>query len=260
MKSNSSIFKQKSFWMKILLLIGGMACNLSGTHQPVPSFEVQGHVFRYVDFSGFFWSILCIIYAFDRQMNPKRAKVYRSYFLILGAVILALAVGTIYKNSQRLTQEKNSSDYLPGSTPLMKAAMAGDTSRVKVLLGEGADIYARDKLDLSAIDYASGAIQQLPPKSSGSMDVIRIFAERGADFNRSGLGGHTPLMYAVRSNNLALIDLLISKGADVNRVSNDGHTALFYAELDQRQDVVDLLKKAGAQSKGPGESGQTQSK
>lgn len=59
-----------------------------------------------------------------------------------------------------------------GWTPLMNAAMAGDSAMIGILIGAGADPAARDKQGKTAADYARGA---------GNAQVVPLLARRGSE-------------------------------------------------------------------------------
>ena len=61
-------------------------------------------------------------------------------------------------------------------TPLMQAAIEGDVSRVKSLLGDGADINARDEYELTPIMHAL---------TKNQTEVAELLVTRGADVNAS---------------------------------------------------------------------------
>jgi ankyrin repeat protein len=120
---------------------------------------------------------------------------------------------------------------------LSDAAGAGDVSRIKELLRQGA--YA---------DSYSG--DHLPPlylaASNGRLDAVRVLLDNGANPNRKYTLNGTPLFAAVYENHVDVVGLLLSRGADFS-VRNGDETVLKIARKRQFQDIVDLLEAAGAQ-------------
>jgi len=69
---------------------------------------------------------------------------------------------------------------------------------------------------------------------------------KGLDVNATDHLGMTPLMYATRHEDGALISYLISQGADVNAKNNAGATAIFIATRHNHLSTVAKLITAGA--------------
>lgn len=53
--------------------------------------------------------------------------------------------------------------------------------------------------------------------------------------------GLTPLLYAVKNNNLINTEFLIKKNANINKKCNKGKSALDYAILNKNIDMIQLL-------------------
>lgn len=74
--------------------------------------------------------------------------------------------------------------------------------------------------------------------------------EKGAEINRNGQGGSTPLIKAAAiRGSIDCTRLLIAAGADIDAMNNDGYTALMIASQWKRTDVKrcgELLIEAGA--------------
>ncbi len=82
-------------------------------------------------------------------------------------------------------------------------------------------------------------------KLNETAKVVHLVAN-GFDVNATDHLGMTPLMYASRHEDGALIDYLISQGADVNAQNNAGATAIFIATRHNRLATVAKLITAGA--------------
>jgi len=113
------------------------------------------------------------------------------------------------------------------------------------------------------------------------LSEVQTAVNAGADVNTTSLQGVTPLLWAVKHNNLQmsqfllsknanpnivssecgplheavikhnvqLVDLLIEKKANINLPGEGGKTALIYAILESHFDMIDLLLKKGADMK-----------
>ncbi|XP_037290764.1 BRCA1-associated RING domain protein 1 isoform X2 [Rhipicephalus microplus] len=118
-----------------------------------------------------------------------------------------------------------------GETPLQVAAIKGDVTRVKALLGGGANPNVRDNAGWTPLHEAS---------SQGALEVVRLLLAAGASVNAAGPDGVTPLHDAVLSNVPDVVLQLCSAGADINARTNDGHTPVSFAKSE--------LMKAALQS------------
>jgi ankyrin repeat protein len=172
--------------------------------------------------------------------------------VVVGLVALALGVAVV----SYLRREQ------PASTPLARAAQAGDAASVAGLIARGADVNARDaegrtplayaaragdtaavgalldaKADPNARDCASqGWTPLIHAIHKYQNEAARLLVERGADVNaRAGAcaeshveDGVTPLMFAAKFDNAEIVKLLLEHGADA-RATHDGENALAYA-------------------------------
>src|SRR5262245_58406384 len=98
-----------------------------------------------------------------------------------------------------------------GSTPLMYAALYGDSDSVRRLLESGADPNMRNDAGATALMWAVDEPQK-----------TRLLLDRGADANARSGDGATPLMIASgRFGSSAVIKLLLDRGADPSAKSPD---------------------------------------
>ncbi|MBO4547272.1 MAG: ankyrin repeat domain-containing protein, partial [Treponema sp.] len=138
-----------------------------------------------------------------------------------------------------------------GYTPLMYAArFAKRAETVAMLLSFGADIKAKNRFGLSAIEIAAAdnknaqITQALLPRSPAldskkafvaavgmgrSNDTLQAFLDAGMNANEV-YKGKTLLMYAAESNtDTDTIEFLLQKGADKTMLSNDWKDAYWFA-------------------------------
>jgi ankyrin repeat protein len=120
-----------------------------------------------------------------------------------------------------------------GSTPLIRAANAGDLDLVELLLKHGADatIYMADRQTPIHAVLAG----RTPEKKA--LELIRVLHDAGTDVNvialvnhREEIRGGTALHYAVRKRYREVIKQLASYGIDMNAKDQDGLTALDYTQ------------------------------
>jgi uncharacterized protein len=101
-----------------------------------------------------------------------------------------------------------------GTTPLLRAAKAGDVDAMKLLLARGA------KVDLA-----------------NSLGVTPLMAAAGLRSNEIDTRGK----YVTEKDAIAAIDLLVAAGADVNAIDNNGQSALYGAAYWGWNDVLKCL-------------------
>jgi ankyrin repeat protein len=90
-------------------------------------------------------------------------------------------------------------------TPLTLAAWLGDGAVVRELLARGADVHVHGgSFERTAL---------LGAATNGKAEVVRLLLERGADVHAQDWAGHTPLFWARRRGDLAVIQLLEKAGA-----------------------------------------------
>jgi ankyrin repeat protein len=119
-----------------------------------------------------------------------------------------------------------------GQTALMWAALEKHPDVVRVLIGAGADIWARTKANV-------------PDKEAGSAGGA---AGQGGGRRppSNGANGFTPLLFAARVGDLDTARLLLEAGGDVNDVADDGLSALVLATLRGHVALATLLLEYGA--------------
>lgn len=119
-----------------------------------------------------------------------------------------------------------------GTTPLIVAASNGDLDVIRLLLEHGAEAnlpQADLQTPVSALAGARGAPEQMTV-------ALDLMIAAGADPNVVAVHHHlqrtrggSPLHYAVRAGNSAMIAALVAQGADINIKDHDGLTALDHA-------------------------------
>ena len=123
-----------------------------------------------------------------------------------------------------------------GTTLLMYAAAIGSPEAVKLLLGSGADVNARNDVEATALILGAG-----------NAEKARMLVEKGADVNAHSKLGRTPLMIAASCDGCAAtVKLLLDKGADPKAADKHGNTALNEAAWADNSESVKLLLAKGA--------------
>lgn len=124
-----------------------------------------------------------------------------------------------------------------GRTPLLAAASTGQKAIAELLLANGADIKARDKMGLGALHLAA---------EKGFLTVAELLIARGAEVNAVDNDGDTPLHSAARSGQPEMESLLIKHGAEVNMRDDRGRTPLSLAAEKKHLEAVKILLAAKA--------------
>ena len=123
-----------------------------------------------------------------------------------------------------------------GTIMLMFAAMVGSGDCMKMLLDAGADVKKHDRSNMSVLCCAayrltSGYLSKLTSvtlerfkhveemyeKNGDYLGCIDMLVKSGANVNNRGVGGETPLTYAILSNKAGIARLLKEYGANVEK-------------------------------------------
>lgn len=179
-----------------------------------------------------------------------------------------------------LRKRKKNSDAM-----LVSAARVGDTSTVKQLLNQGADIdmqesesgdtpllAALDEEQWSTVDYllAQGADLtladihgQTPLFLAASCDknvaLVKLLLDAGApvDLSPAEMNGSTPLQLCCANGANQCVELLLDYGATVSASQSNGTTALHLAAKGGDEQTVQLLCAAGANMSAQDDRGHT---
>lgn len=121
-----------------------------------------------------------------------------------------------------------------------QATRQGHLANVRRLIGEGADIDARDQHGQTALMNTAHA---------GQLELVRLLVEAGADLDVTAKYNLSALMLSLIAHHTEVARLLIEAGADVNIRSTEAFqrkTALSLAEDAGYAEIAALLKQRGA--------------
>jgi len=145
----------------------------------------------------------------------------------------------------------------PGTTPLMRAARAGDTAAIRVLLDSGADPKRTTRDGNTAFMFAAG-VGYRDKNTRGSepnaLESVKMLLATGADVRQKNSRDETALHGAADRGADTIVQLLVDRGAELNVKSKQNFTPLDVAmgksSLLQlpvpKPTTVALLKKLGA--------------
>lgn len=117
-------------------------------------------------------------------------------------------------------------------TPLMLAALRGNSKMVKVLIARDADV---NKPGWTPLHYAA---------TGAHLDIMNTLLERHAYIDAESPNGTTPLMMAAQYGSPQAVKLLLEAGADPRLRNQLGLSALDFAQRASRVDAVELLAEA----------------
>jgi ankyrin repeat protein len=143
-----------------------------------------------------------------------------------------------------------------GTTPLMRAARAGDAAVMRALLAKGADPALTTKDGNNALQFAAGVgyrDKNTKGAESEALEALKLAVSLGIDINRENNRGETALHGAASRGADTLTQYLVDKGATLNAKTKQGLTPLDYAmgknvvaQLPVPHDsTVSLIRKLG---------------
>jgi Ankyrin repeats (many copies)/NACHT domain len=137
-------------------------------------------------------------------------------------------------------------------TVLHHCAMHNNLAAVRKVVSLGLNVNSKDRYIQTALHHSliRSATQTSPDKlsliESSRTEVAEFLVENGADINSRDFNGQTPLLCAIKGNNMAHAALLLQHKADPNTQDNYGYPLLHMAIHQQNADIVNLLLDYGA--------------
>jgi ankyrin repeat protein len=106
-----------------------------------------------------------------------------------------------------------------GATPLLRAALCGDLTVVRLLLDHGADPllstvdHTTPLMTAAGVGWAEGFTFEYSPEQT--LDLVKLLLDKGAKVNDANDHGITPLHGAAYKGANAVVQLLVDRGADL---------------------------------------------
>lgn len=151
-----------------------------------------------------------------------------------------------------------------GTTPLIRAAKAGDVAMVELLLEHDAKADLKNQPGLTPLMASSGlgsTALDLRAKfrdEQRGIETAELLLDAGADINARDAQGRTTLNGAVQWNWPEYVKWAVAKGADINSEDNGGFTVMDHAlgrvggggrfNVEVNQPMADLLLSLGGRA------------
>ncbi|KAH7379029.1 ankyrin repeat-containing domain protein [Cadophora sp. MPI-SDFR-AT-0126] len=178
----------------------------------------------------------------DAAYNSSVPDIDEDYPLQLSPIhkiILGIVELSLQQQLELDSSYLNNVDWL-GRTPLMWAAVRADTTNLRVLIENRANVSATDCEGKTALHIAI---------ATGSYECVKILLQYKADVNICDKFGYTPLHSAARPESLegaAIIEMLCSLGANLEARDLAGWTPLHFAAYQNRSAAISSLIDCGA--------------
>ncbi|MCF6775448.1 ankyrin repeat domain-containing protein [Thiotrichales bacterium 19X7-9] len=124
-----------------------------------------------------------------------------------------------------------------GLAPIHIAVKNGHKETLKILLQNGAYLYAKDNQGKTVFDYLLDAVL------NDHAEVVELLLECGVDPNQGDKHGDTPLHYAASSGHIDIIELLLENKAYINAQNNRGWSPLYLAAKNNQAEAIRVLFK-----------------
>lgn len=193
--------------------------------------------------------------------------------IVLAAVIIlagSISIGVIFSNS--IDSFMSLLAETPSEEELLAAASEADLERVESLLSSGINPNAMDEEGWTALMWAAqlndaamgtslikaGASLDLTEQSyeetaltialyNGSIEMVNLLLEEGANPDLQDSTGWTPLMTAATKGDEEGVKLLLQAGADPLKSDDTGYTAADYAYEYGFEELATMLEEVGDQ-------------
>jgi uncharacterized protein len=116
-----------------------------------------------------------------------------------------------------------------GASPLMRAARAGDSAVMRLLLDKGADPKLTTKDGNTALMFAAGVgyrDKNTRGSESEALEALKVALEQGLDLNQTNAKGETALHGAALRGADTIVQFLVEHGAKLDTKTKQGFTPL----------------------------------
>lgn len=132
-------------------------------------------------------------------------------------------------------REKSNQPDKDGRTPLMRAAVNGDTAQIRLLLDQGADPTRQDAQGDTALMHAA---------ANGHGEIVRILAENNASLvHLENKDGETAAALAAKNGKALALMTLLYRGADMYETSNGKNLLMLAAQSGDEHTMRSLVRE-----------------
>lgn len=161
-----------------------------------------------------------------RGFDPNTVDAAGTAGLLLAVKSGSLNVALVLANSPKTKVEvRNAAD----ESPLMLAALKGESVLCQLLIRQGADV---NKPGWAPLHYAA---------TNGHLTVMNLLLEENAYIDAASPNGSTPLMMAALYGTESAVKLLLEAGADPLLKNTQGLSALDFAHRGNRTDSANII-------------------
>lgn len=114
---------------------------------------------------------------------------------------------------------------------------------------EGVLQYLEERGDPNATNNNGDPLLFIATGAKGGMEVAELLIKAGADIDGQSGNGRTILVNAAGWCDFKMVRMILDAGADANKAGNNGETplqAVCKSPVDRRGVVIEMLKSAGA--------------
>ena len=187
-------------------------------------------------------------YGLDAAAKGLIAVIVVAAMSLLG--IVCAVVGLIRKGRRRLPlvglilNVVNAACFVvyviwPNTGALVGAAAHGDVSKVERCLTLGVDVNRPSQHGWHGENEGDTPLSAAA--AWGTIAVVRVLLENGADVDKTVESGWTPLHKAALRGHTVIVELLLARGADIDAVNDNNQTPLHLAARQGHLYMVRLL-------------------
>ena len=174
-------------------------------------------------------------YSFDKGIDQARTKADEK---VVDILVRANHI-PVESNVQVTAKDDNNNRRFVlhhDSTPLMIACCNDNSQLVKLLLQYKADPNIEDIEGVTALMYGTG-----------NSTIFKMLLDHGADLNATDVFKYTMMHYACAIGNVRVVEIIQTRNRDlINTISTEGHTPLLVATDSKQLAVVKRLLKEHA--------------
>ena len=158
------------------------------------------------------------------------------FFLLVGTTASCMDQALLKKTSKiEHKPSRMGAAKRAGSSPLHKAAQAGDLQKVKLLKSE--ELNVTDKCGITPLHDASYC---------GHRKVVIFLVNSGAVIDVEDMYGMTPLLCAIEKGHSTIVTFLVRRGAQCTRIGRFTVTPYCFASETGQTTIEEILREKGA--------------